>query len=64
MRKPHGDPDSSYVPMTLEPDPLVLTLNTFSGGTWTQIPTSRSCRCAGLLSYEDFSSNHSIENQR
>ncbi len=64
MRKPHGAPDSSYVPMTLEPDPLVLTLNTFSGGTWTQDPNFQvHADAQGYYPYEDFSSNHSIENQ-
>jgi hypothetical protein len=64
MRKTHGAPDISYVPMTLEPDPLVLTLNTFDGLNWHQNTNYQvHADGQGYYPFEDYSSNHSIENQ-
>ena len=64
MRKLHAASDATYVPMTLEPNPLVLTLNTFDGTNWLQ-DTHYEVHAdgQGYYPFEDYSSNHSIENQ-
>jgi hypothetical protein len=62
MRKPHGAPDITYVPLTDEPVGLALTINTFNiilG--WVQTNTTVHADADGYYPYEDYSSDHSVE---
>jgi hypothetical protein len=63
MRKPHGDPDSAYAPLTLEPQGLDLTLNTWDLMTgWHQTTITVHADGDGYYSFEDYAFFHSIEN--
>ena len=62
MLKPHGAPDTSYVPVTDEPQGLSLILNTWDIiNGWVQTPITRHADVDGYYAFEDYSSNHSIE---
>jgi hypothetical protein len=62
MRKLHGAPDTSYLPITDEPAGLSLTISTwdFING-WQQTTTVVHADADGYYPYEDFSSNHNVE---
>jgi hypothetical protein len=62
MRKPHGAPDTSYVPITDEPNGLVLTINTWDSiNGWVQQTETFHASPDGYYPFEDYSSNHSVE---
>lgn len=61
MRKPHGATDSAYVPLTNEPDGLVLTLITFNGGLTINTHYTIHADAEGYYTYQDYASNHYIE---
>ena len=62
MRKLHGAPDTSYLPITDEPGGLSLTISTwdFING-WQQTTSVVHADADGYYPYEDFSSNHNVE---
>jgi hypothetical protein len=61
MLKPHGAPDSSYVPLTNEPQGLKLTLVTFNGGLTIDPNFVIHADSNGYYTYEDYASNHFID---
>jgi hypothetical protein len=62
MRKPHGAPDTAYVPLTNEPSGLSLVINTWDPiNGWVQTPTTVHADVDGYYPFEDYSSNHSVE---
>jgi hypothetical protein len=62
MRKVHGTPDTSYVPMTNEPTGLGLVLNTWDlANGWLQQHITRHADSEGYYPFEDYAWNHSIE---
>lgn len=61
MRKLHGASDSAYVPLTDEPDGLVLTLVTFTGVLTIDNHYVIHADANGYYTYEDYASNHYIE---
>ena len=62
MRKPHGAPDSAYVPLTNEPNPLVLTLNTWDPiNGFVQDTNFQVHAIDGYYPYQDYASDHFIE---
>jgi len=61
MKKPHGTPDSEYIPISNEPAGLTLAINTFNGISWTQSNQTFHDLGNGYYSYEDYSSSHSVE---
>ncbi len=62
MRKPHGAPDSAYVPLTNEPTGIGITINTWDpvNGLVQTSPTIHA-DANGYYNYEDYSSNHFVE---
>jgi hypothetical protein len=62
MVKPHGAPDTAYVPVTVEPTGLKLTLVTVVG-TVVTIDTNHVVHAdaQGYYPYEDYSSNHFVD---
>lgn len=62
MVKPHGAPDTDYVPVTVEPTGLKLTLVTVVG-TVVTIDTDHVVHAdaQGYYPYEDYASNHFID---
>ena len=61
VRKPHGAPDSAYVPLTNEPSGLHLVLNTWDVvNGWHQAPITVHADALGYYPFEDYSPNHSI----
>jgi hypothetical protein len=62
MRKPHGAPDSSYVPLTNEPTGIVITVNTWDiiNGL-VQTNTTIHADANGYYNYEDYASDHFVE---
>ena len=61
MLKPHGAPDSAYVPITNEPQGLKLTLVTFNGGLTIDPNFVIHADSNGYYTYEDYASNHFID---
>ena len=62
MRKPHGAPDSAYVPLTNEPGGLVLTISTWDPiDGWQQSTTTVHADTQGYYPFEDYSSMHAVE---
>jgi hypothetical protein len=62
MRKLHGAPDSSYLPITNEPAGLALTLSTWDlVNGWQQSTITVHADADGYYPYEDYSSNHNVE---
>jgi hypothetical protein len=62
MRKLHGAPDTSYLPITDEPAGLSLTISTWDViNGWQQVTTTVHADALGYYPYEDFSSNHNVE---
>ena len=61
MRKPHGAPDSAYVPLTDEPDGLRFTLVTFNGGLTIDPGYTIHADANGYYTYQDYASTHFIE---
>src|SRR5262249_16148527 len=62
MRKPHGAPDTAYVPLTDEPSGLGLIVNTWDPiNGWVQTPTTVHADVNGYYPFEDYSSDHSVE---
>jgi hypothetical protein len=62
VRKPQGAPDSSYSPITNEPQGLVLTVNTWdSVNGWVQQSETFHADANGYYPFEDYSSDHSVE---
>lgn len=61
MRKPHGAPDSAYVPLTNEPTGIVITVNTFDSTGFHQTDVTIHADADGYYSYEDYASNHFVE---
>jgi hypothetical protein len=65
MRKPHGAPDSAYVPLANEPGGLALVINTWNPiSGWVQ--THQTVHALppiadGYYPFEDYSTNHSVE---
>jgi hypothetical protein len=61
MKAPHGS--SSFVPLVNEPQGLTLTINTFSGGSWTQSQQTFHADPDGYYTYQDYSPDHFVEGQ-
>lgn len=62
MRKPHGAPDSSYVPLTNEPTGIGITVSTWSAATGlVQTDLTIHADANGYYNYEDYSSDHYVE---
>jgi len=62
MRKPHGAPDSAYVPFTNEPLGLDLTISTWDIlNGWVQSTITFHADAQGYYPFEDFSSVHAVE---
>lgn len=62
MIKTHGAPDGDYVPLTIEPEGLKLTLVTFFGGVLTINPNHIVHADAnGYYAYEDYAANHFVD---
>jgi hypothetical protein len=62
MRKPHGAPDTTYAPITDEPNGLVLTINTWDPmNGWVQTTQKFHADVDGYYPFEDYSSTHSVE---
>lgn len=62
MKKPHGAPDSAYAPIINEPVGLTLTIDEFSGGTWTQVTQTFHDLGGGYYPYENVAPNYVEEN--
>jgi len=60
LKKPHGAPDSAYVPISNEPQGLTLTIDQFSGGVWTQFSETIHDLGSGYYSYENYP-DHLVE---
>lgn len=61
MKAPHGS--SSFSPVVNEPAGLTLTINTFSGGVWTQSDQTFHADSDGYYTYQDYSPDHFVEGQ-
>ncbi len=61
MKAPHGS--SSFTPLINEPQGLTLTINTFSGGSWTQSQQTFHADADGYYTYQDYSPDHFVEGQ-
>lgn len=62
MKKPHGAPDSAYVPITHEPAGITLFITTFDPILGLAItPTTVHADAQGYYTYEDYSSSHFVE---
>jgi hypothetical protein len=62
MRKPHGAPDSAYVPLTNEPTGIVITVNTWNIVTGlVQTNLTIHADADGYYDYQDYSSSHFVE---
>jgi hypothetical protein len=62
MIKPHGAPDTAYVPLTDEPQGLTLIIDTWDPiNGWVQTPTTLHADSDGYYPFEDYSSNHAVE---
>jgi len=62
MRKPHGAPDSAYVPLTLEPTGLAQTISTWNSITgWSQTTITLHADPQGYYSFEDYAWYHAVE---
>jgi len=61
MKKPHGAPDSAYAPIINEPIGLTLTIDEFSGTTWTQITQTDHDLGGGYYTYENYGWYHAVE---
>ena len=61
MKAPHGS--SSFTPLINEPQGLTLTINTFSGGLWTQSQQTFHADADGYYTYQDYSPDHFVEGQ-
>jgi hypothetical protein len=65
MRKPHGAPDSDYVPLVNEPSGLDLVIDTWdpTNGWIQQHQTVHALPpiADGYYPFEDYSSNHAVE---
>lgn len=62
MRKPHGAPDSAYVPLTNEPTGIGIIVNTWSLATGlVQTDLTIHADANGYYNYEDYSSDHFVE---
>jgi hypothetical protein len=61
MKAPHGT--SAFTPVVNEPAGLTLTINTFSGGVWTQNDQTFHADVNGYYSYQDYSPDHFVEGQ-
>jgi hypothetical protein len=61
MKAPHGS--SSFTPLINEPQGLTLTINTFSGGLWTQSQQTFHADDDGYYTYQDYSPDHFVEGQ-
>jgi len=62
MRKPHGAPDSAYVPFTNEPTGIVITVNTWDiVNGFVQTATTIHADANGYYNYEDYASDHFVE---
>lgn len=61
MKAPHGT--SAFAPVVNEPQGLTLTINTFSGGVWTQSEQTFHADADGYYPYQDYSSDHFVEGQ-
>jgi len=62
MRKPHGAPDSAYVPLTNEPAGLGLTISTWDAiNGWDQTTTTVHADAQGYYPFEDYAWYHAVE---
>lgn len=61
MKAPHGS--SAFAPVVNEPGGLTLTINTFSGGVWTQSDQTFHADADGYYVYQDYSPDHFVEGQ-
>lgn len=59
MKAPHGS--SAFTPVVNEPGGLTLTINTFSGGFWTQSQQTIHADADGYYTYQDYSPDHFVE---
>ncbi len=50
-------------PLVNEPQGLTLTINTFSGGLWTQSQQTFHADADGYYTYQDYSPDHFVEGQ-
>ena len=60
LKKPHGAPDSAYVPISNEPLGLTLTIDQFSGGVWSQFSETIHDLGDGYYRYENYP-DHLVE---
>lgn len=60
-RKPHGAPDSSYLPLPNEHPDLTLTVNTWDPVLGWQQTQQTVAAVGGYYPYLDYSANHSVE---
>ncbi|HEY1983962.1 MAG TPA: hypothetical protein VGG85_01050 [Terracidiphilus sp.] len=61
MKAPHGT--LAFAPVVNEPGGLTLTINTFSGGVWTQSDQTFHADVDGYYTYQDYSPDHFVEGQ-
>jgi len=61
MKAPHGS--SAFSPVVNEPAGLTLTINTFSGGVWTQTDQTFHADADGYYSYQNYSADHFVEGE-